>query len=169
MGVRDFGSLPSEARLWVFNTGEAISPDMRERLQREVENFLAGWAAHGADLSAGFRIVEDRFLLVGVDQDVTAPSGCSIDAMTRFLRDLGREINFDILDAPPCCYREGEEVRCVSRQHFAELAESGEVTGSTTVFDLTVTSVGDVLEGRFERPLEGSWYERAFPVATAEG
>lgn len=164
MGMRRFEDLPPESRIWAFNTGVVMSAEQRTRLTTEVEQFLAGWAAHGDDLTAGYRIIEDRFLLVGVDQSATTPSGCSIDAMTRFLRDLGREIGFDILDAPPCCFRRDGEVVCVSRDRFAELAHNGRVDTETTVFDLTVVTVGDVLAGGFERKLAGSWYEKAFPV-----
>jgi len=42
------------------------------------------------------------------------------------------------------------------------------VTLDTIVFDNTVTSVGDVRSGRWERPAAGAWHGRAFFGITSE-
>ena len=152
-----------ECRVWAFNAGRTLDREQEKMIEKRLREFLSQWSAHGSPLEAGYRIVEDHFLLVAVDQDVSAPSGCSIDAMTRFLKELGEEMELDFLDAPPCCYRDEENnVRCVSREEFAELVEKGEVDESTRVFDLTVPTVGAVRSEGFERKLAGSWYEKAF-------
>lgn len=155
-------SMRDECRLWAFNAGRALGEAEEKQIESRLREFLGQWAAHGSPLDAGYQIVEDHFLLVAVDQDVSAPSGCSIDAMTRFLKELGEEMSLDFLDAPPCCYRDGDEVRCVSREEFAAMVERGSVTETTRVFDLTVPTVGAVRSEGFERKLAGSWYEKAF-------
>ena len=45
---------------------------------------------------------------------------------------------------------------------FAQLAATGSVTLETTVFDNTLTSVGDVRAGRWETRLAQAWHARAF-------
>ena len=164
MGLTTFNNLPDHARLWAFTSGRDLSEGERQTVESAVHDFLGGWAAHGADLTASAEILHNRFLLVGVDQDQTAPSGCSIDAMTRFLRELGSEIGIDFLDAPNCSFRDGEEICSVDRLTFKKLAEEGKVDGETTVFDLTVPTVGDLREGKFETAAEKTWYAKAFPL-----
>ncbi|MGE3801000.1 MAG: hypothetical protein AB7H80_08275 [Candidatus Kapaibacterium sp.] len=165
MGLTNFNQLPDHARLWAFTSGQKLSEDQQQLVEATVREFLDGWAAHGADLTAGAEIVHDRFLLVGVDQDLTAPSGCSIDAMTRFLRDFGNKIGVDFLDSPNCSFRIGEEITSVDRATFRKLAEEGKVDSDTTVFDLTVPTVGDLRAGKFETSADKTWYAKAFPLS----
>ncbi len=165
MGITRFDELPDHARLWAFVSGKDLDETERNAVESAVREFLGGWAAHGADLTAAAEILHNRFLLVGVDQDLTAPSGCSIDAMTRFLRELGGKTGIDFLDAPNCSFRKGEEIRSVDRGTFRQLAEEGEVDAETIVFDLTVPTVGDVRAGKFETAADGTWYAKAFPLA----
>ena len=48
-----FEDLPDHGRLWVFPASRALSQDEATRCLREVDDFLAEWAAHGAPLRAG--------------------------------------------------------------------------------------------------------------------
>ena len=70
-----FEQLPDNARLWAFVSGTELSEQEQELIQQRVGEFLGGWAAHGAPLTAGLTLLHNRFLLVGVNQDMTAPSG----------------------------------------------------------------------------------------------
>ncbi|HKJ01059.1 MAG TPA: hypothetical protein VJ997_01355, partial [Longimicrobiales bacterium] len=73
----DFDDLPDHSRIWVFPASRALSADEAARLLAEVDGFLAAWAAHGHPLRSGRRLVDHHFLVVGVDEDAEAPSGCS--------------------------------------------------------------------------------------------
>lgn len=166
MSLVSFEKLPGHARLWAFTSGNELTAEQRDAVESGVREFLSGWAAHGAALTAGFDLLHNRFLVVGVDQDETAPSGCSIDAMTRFLKGLRERIGVDFLDAPDCCFRVGDEIRCVDRTRFRELAKNHEVGEETTVFDLTVPRVEDLTGGRFETSAGSTWFARAFQLGT---
>src|SRR5688572_6069689 len=115
MGLISFPELPDSARLWIFNAERPLTRDENDTLRTHLESFLGQWAAHGSQLTVGYQILHDRFLMVGVDDRMVGPSGCSIDAMTRFLVQAGAQLGIDFLNAPDVCYREGEEIRCVDR------------------------------------------------------
>lgn len=159
-----FDQLPDNARLWAFASGTDLSEQEQEFVQQHVGEFLSGWAAHGAPLTAGLTLLHNRFLLVGVNQDETAPSGCSIDAMTRFLKQVREQTGIDFLDAPHCCFRSDDTVRSVDRKTFRQLAEEGTVDAETIVFDLTTATVGDVRARKFETAAADTWYAKAFPL-----
>lgn len=169
MSLVSFDMLPDRARLWAFTSGTELSAPQREAVENGVREFLSGWAAHGAPLTAGFSLLHNRFLLVGVDQDQTAPSGCSIDAMKRYLKGLREQTGIDFPDAPDCCYREGNDIICVDRAEFRALAKAGEANTETIVFDLTVPTVGDLRSGAFETTAGSTWHAKAFPLATGAG
>ena len=157
-----FKSLPDTARLWAFSLPHTFSDAEELHLKEKVEKFLSEWAAHGDALTAGLQICESRFLLVGVDQQKTAPSGCSIDVMVRFLKEYGEANDIDIVDAPTCCWRKGNQIICTDRAKFASFVATREVSENTTVFDLTTGTVGQLRQGDFERNFAGSWYEKVF-------
>lgn len=159
-----FEQLPDNARLWIFNTARALTAEEREMLQRKLDRFVAEWAAHRKDLTAGYTIRHDRFILLGVDESKLPPSGCSIDAMVRFLRELGSATGIQIIDAPDICYRAGDAIACVERAEFTRRANNGDVDAGTVVFNGMVDRLGDLLGGKWELPAGESWHRHAFDL-----
>lgn len=157
-----FDELPEDARVWIFSAARALNPSERARLLAEVDAFLDRWGAHATPLTAGRDLVYDQFLFVAVDQRAAGPSGCSVDALVRRMKALQDEIGVELVDHAPVLFRQGAAIARVPRETFAELAAAGEVGPGTTVFDNTLTSLGDVRAGRWEVPASDSWHARAF-------
>lgn len=157
-----FDELPDHGRMWIFPAGRALTPDERAALLREVDAFLDGWAAHGAPLRSGREMVGDHFLVVGVDEDVEAPSGCSIDALVNRLRALGDDLDVELIRHAPVWYRAADGVRVASRAAFRQLASEGTVGPDTPVFDTSLVRLGDYRKGLLERPARETWHGRAF-------
>ena len=164
----EFANLPADARLWVFGASRALSTGEESTLLSEVDAFLDEWKAHGSPLTAARDWRYGRLLLVAVDERSVPPSGCSIDAMVHVLKGLEGRLDVTLIDNTPVWFQEGEEAKRVSRPEFSALAKSGVVGPETTVFDFSVTRVGDVREGRWEVAASRTWMNRAFfPKASA--
>jgi hypothetical protein len=162
MPLIPFADLPAHGRLWVFPVAKALDEAEQAQCMEVVDAFLHQWAAHGHPLASGRELREGRFVLVGVDVDAEAPSGCSIDALINALRHLGSEMHTTFIDHAPVWYRDGDVIRCVSRADFRRRATEGEVTLDTRVFDTSLTSVAQLREGQLERAVADSWHGRAF-------
>ena len=54
------------------------------------------------------------------------------------------------------------EVRRAERAEFRRLAQAGEVDADTVVFDTTLTRVGGLRDGSWERPAREAWHRQAF-------
>lgn len=158
----EFADLPDHGRLWVFPSIRPLTPAEGERCLGVVDEFLDQWAAHGAPLRSARELRDARFLLVGVDVDAEAPSGCSIDALVNRLRALGSEMGTTFIEHGPVWYRHGDAIRTVSRADFKALATEGAVTAETPVFDTSLTKVAEARSGKLERPARESWHGRAF-------
>jgi hypothetical protein len=106
-----------------------------------------------------------RFLLVAVDERITPPSGCSIDALNAVLRKLERELDMEVLAGGSVWFRDeragGDPCR-TTREEFGRRVKAGEVTKDTVVFDLSVTRVREAREGGWETPARDSWHRRYF-------
>jgi hypothetical protein len=157
-----FDALPDAARLWIFSAERRLAPEERDALLREVDGFLDQWAAHGQPLTCARDVRHDRFVMVAVDEAAAGVSGCSIDALTRRLRDLERRLGVALLDNGPVHYRGDDGVERVSRAAFGSLAAAGAVTPDTVVFDNTVATVGEVRAGKWERAARETWHGRSF-------
>ncbi len=153
-----FESLPDHARIWVFGSSAPLAADASAELLRHVDDYLAGWSAHGDPLTCARDWRDERFLVIGVDQSQAGASGCSIDALFRILQGVERSLGVTLLSGGRVFYRDAEgAVQCVDRATYAARARDGLVGDDTPVFDTTLTSAGDY-RARFERAASTSWH-----------
>jgi hypothetical protein len=85
-------------------------------------------------LTAARDLRHDQFVLVGVDERAAGVSGCSVDALVRRMQQLERVLGVELINNGPVLYRDGDEIRRVSRDEFSGLASAGKVTLDTPVF-----------------------------------
>jgi hypothetical protein len=157
-----FNRMPSDARLWIFAAERALTDTEQHTLLAAVDSFLEGWAAHGAPLAAARDLRYGQFLFVAVDESSAGASGCSIDAMTRVLAALERDMGLELVNHTPVLYRAGTDVARVDRAAFADRARRGDVSPDTLVFNNTLSRVGELQAGKWEVPARDSWHARAF-------
>ena len=162
MPLVDFDLMPEHARLWIFAAERPLDSAERDRLLLNVDSFLETWRAHGAPLNAARDWRYDRFLFVSVDEAAAGVSGCSIDALIHDIRALEKELQTTLFDNAPVVFRDGADIRRVTRDVFAEMAKTGSVTVETPVFNNTLTNVGQLESGEWEVPAAKSWHARAF-------
>jgi len=169
MRMNQFDQLPDNARLYVFGTSRRLTPAEQDLFLGAIDDFLAVWQAHQADVAAARDWRHDRFLLVGADEAVTALSGCSIDSLTRRIKELEAQMGLALLEGGHVFYRGKAGIERVSREAFSRLVAEGEVGPATIVFNNTITTVGQVRAGSWEIPFERSWHAQVFTAPkTAE-
>ena len=83
-------------------------------------------------------------------------------ATLKRLKVLEQEIGMELVNHAPVVFRQDDEIQRVPRDKFAEMAASGKVGLDTTVFNNTLTRLGDVRAGRWETRVANSWHGRAF-------
>ena len=157
-----FDVLPEDARVWIFSAERELTAVEQERVLADVDRFIDQWGAHSVPLVAGRELQYGQFLFVAVDQRTAGPSGCSIDALVRQMKELEHELNVELVNHAPVLFRRGTHVERVSREDFSELIADGHVNLATTVFNNTLQVLGDVRAGRWEVPASESWHGQAF-------
>ena len=78
------------------------------------------------------------------------------------MKTLQQELGVELADHAPVLFRRGDEIARVAREEFLALVADGEVSLDTTVFDNTLTRLGDVRDGRWETNAARTWHGRAF-------
>lgn len=157
-----FNELPDDARLWVFPASRPLLPEEENEVLGRVDAFLADWKAHGAPLTVGRDWREGRFLMVAVDEASVPPSGCSIDALVRVLKEEGAALKVNFMDHGSVWFRRGGGVENVPRTDFKKMAVEGKVGPETPVFDTAITRISQLRLGEWEKPARHSWHGKAF-------
>ena len=157
-----FDVLPEDARVWIFSAERELTVVEQERVLADVDHFIDQWGAHNVPLVAGRQLQYGQFLFVAVDQRTAGPSGCSIDALVRQMKELENDLGVELVNHSPVLFRRGTDVERVSREDFAELVAAGHVGLTTTVFNNTLQIMSDVRAGRWEVPVSESWHSQAF-------
>jgi hypothetical protein len=160
-------SLPNHSRIWIFPANRPLTNAESTELLSTLDEYLANWQAHHVPVQAARELHFHQFLVIAANPDVTAPSGCSIDDMTRAIKALGTKFNVDFFGAMKVFYRENENIRMVTRGEFKQLAESGGVNAETIVFDHTLTTLGDLRGVKWEVSASASWHAALLPEAIA--
>jgi len=158
MPITSFSKLPDDARLWVFAASDRITGERTSELLDAVDEYLAGWKAHGEPLTSAREWRDDRFLVIAVDQSTAGASGCSIDALFRILQQLQGRLGTSLVGGGRVFFRNrAGEIEATTRAVFADRAVAGEVDTGTIVFDTTVTSLESYRRG-FERRAGETWH-----------
>ena len=159
-----FSSLPEDARVWIFGSAEALSPDDATALLQSVDEYLEGWRAHGSPLTVAREWRDNRFLAIAVDQRDENASGCSLDALFRVLQGLESTLGVALLGNSRVYFRAADgSVQATDRAGFADLAQGGSIAADSHVFDLSVPTVGD-WRGHFETSAATAWHRSLLPM-----
>ena len=113
MPLVSLGSLPDDARVWVFAAERELAPAEADAVLGTVDAFLGVWAAHGRPLRSARDLRGSRFLIIAVDEASAGASGCSIDALVREIRALEGQLDVALVDHGPIVFRDGGTIRRV--------------------------------------------------------
>jgi hypothetical protein len=158
MPITSFQELPDDARVWVFAASDPVTGDRAAQLLDTVDEWLAGWKAHGEPLTAARDWRDDRFLVIGVDQSTAGASGCSVDALFRILQSLQRQLGTSLVGGGRVFYRNrAGDVESATRAGFTERAAAGDLDADTVVYDTTLTTAADY-RSRFVLRAGDAWH-----------
>ncbi len=155
----NFDTLPETARIWIYQSNRSFSEVELEEITKKLTVFLGGWTAHGADLQAGFEIKYKRFIVIALNQQMNAATGCSIDASVKLIQDLETTYEVDLMDKMNVSYKQGEYVAYKTLIDFKKMAKDKAVSKNTIVFNNLVNSKAEYLEF-WEVPASESWHSR---------
>ena len=157
--IVSFDSLPQTSRIWIYQCNRSFSDSELEEISKKLTAFLEGWTAHGADLQSGFEIKYKRFIVIALDQQVNAATGCSIDASVKFIQELEKAYKVDLMDKMNVSYKQGEYVAYKTLTNFKKMAKDKAVSKNTIVFNNLVNSKAEYAEF-WEVPASESWHSR---------
>jgi len=142
----DFDKIPQDARIWVYQANRQLTDAEANTIENYLKPAVNQWVAHGASLLASAKVLHNRFVIIALDQNMNAASGCSIDASTRWFKELGDTLNIDFFDRSQA-YLDGNEIKTFSVFQYKKAVESGIVSPDTIIFNnITLSTLSDISE-----------------------
>jgi hypothetical protein len=157
----EFNTLPDYSKVWIYQSNRRFTIYELELVTNKTKLFLEQWAAHGTGLKAGFEIKYERFIVIAVNQDEQSATGCSIDSSVRFIQELEKELDIELLDKMNVAFKQGDFVNFKNLLDFKKMAKSGAIGKKTIVFNNLVTNILEYNEN-WEVPADDSWHSRFF-------
>ncbi len=156
-----FETLPEGSRIWIYQSNRKFSDEEMSEIEPLLKDFLEEWTAHGAGLEASYQLKYNRFIIIAINQDTQAATGCSIDASVHFIQTLEQKYGVDLLDKMNVTFKNGEHIAYKTLIDFKRMAKEKSVSANTIVFNNLVNTVGE-WEEHWEIPAGESWHSRFF-------
>ena len=146
----------NDYRVIIYPASRSFTSKESKVITEKLYDFLATWAAHGKPLSSSFKIEKNHFIIVCVDEEIEAASGCSIDALGQIMREIDAEFQLGLFDRMKASFVENGEVKTLKLQDFKKGLREGEISSDIEVFDFSKNTYVAFLSD-FLLPLKRSW------------
>lgn len=155
----DFESLPDHSRVWVYQCNRSFTEEEQNSIKEKLNQFITSWTAHGKDLQAGYTIKYNRFIILALNQNLNAATGCSIDASVHFIQQLEQDYKVDLMDKMNVSYKQGAFIAYKPLKDFKKMAKQNAVSKKTIVFNNLVNTITE-FKSHWEVPASESWHSR---------
>ena len=156
-----FIDLPLDSKIWIYQSNRKFSDTEISEIEIDLQSFLNQWEAHGTPLESGYQIKYNRFIIIAVNQENQAATGCSIDKSVAFIQQIEQKYSVDLLDKMNVTFKNGEHIAHKSLIDFKKMAKDKAVTENTIVFNNLVNNIEEFNEN-WETPAGESWHSRFF-------
>ncbi|MCU0441345.1 MAG: ABC transporter ATPase [Bacteroidia bacterium] len=149
-------NMPPEAKVWIYAANRILTLTEKEVIEQAGQAFTTSWTAHQQLLSASFDILHNLFLVIAVNEEVAAVSGCGIDKSVHFITEINKQYNLDLFNRMQLELWENDQVVPLSKQELSVRWQQGNVNPQTIVFNKTVQTKSD-FDKEFKQTLDQSW------------
>ncbi len=146
------------SRVWAYIISKKLSTEELNSLKASGNTFVMGWTAHEQQLTASFEIFKDRIIVVKVNEDVTGASGCSIDKLTRFIKDTEKQFDIELLNRLLVAYKNENDLEIVHSSKIKELLAENKISENTIVYNTSILTQNELND--WEQPLKETWLNK---------
>lgn len=94
----DFKSLDDSSQIWVYQADRELTAEEQLFIKKELAIFTEEWESHGEMLNGAVDVVDNYFVVLGVQPPTGKLCGGSVDALFRFIKSVGANIRVDFFN-----------------------------------------------------------------------
>tara|TARA_B100001287_G_scaffold267374_1_gene262411 strand:+ start:603 stop:1085 length:483 start_codon:yes stop_codon:yes gene_type:complete len=156
--IVNFKSLNKNSRVWIFQSINLIDDQLVEIIKEKISLFLNKWKSHQRDFKSSFEIRHNTFIIVAADES-SLVSGCSIDSLVNFIKDLENSYNLQLMDKLHVKYIENGKIITQHINKFKIHCQSLGKKDSLIVFNNLVKDISE-LENNWQVDIRDSWHNK---------
>lgn len=156
-----FDSLNDYSRVWVYASHIELSDNQIAKITDKLNLALKDWNSHGQNLKSSFLILENRFVIISVEEDEMAKaSGCAIDKSTHWMKDIANDLGLDFFQNNLVYFKNtNQKTESVDFRSVSELLNNKRISADT-IFINTQIKVKDQLKTEWFLPLKSTWLKK---------
>ena len=157
--VVTFDKISDDSRIWIFQSNQLISNIDIESLEKKIDAFLSSWTSHGDQLMVASKIKYNLFVIIALDESCSTASGCSIDKLVNFIKNIENEYQISLLDRLDLSYRDKNKISVLRLDDFKRKILEKKINNDTIVFNNLINLKSDLTDN-WEIPLNRSWHQK---------
>tara|TARA_B100001029_G_C15053241_1_gene452368 strand:- start:757 stop:1257 length:501 start_codon:yes stop_codon:yes gene_type:complete len=154
-----FNLLPPNAKVWIYQSDSNLSSKDVELIEKEVKFFLNNWSSHNKEIESSFEIRYNRFLIIGLNENINLASGCSIDKSVNFIKNLQSILKVNFLNRLDVAYKIGNEINSISLLEFQTMIRKNKLSKDSIVYNNMIDTKKLYLNN-WETTIENSWHKK---------
>ena len=151
----DFNNLSNDSRLWLYGSETILTEDQKRVINQKLTFFLEKWESHQQSLTCSFKILENHFLIIALDESKSGAGGCSIDGLQRLIQELENKLDIVLLNRLNVFCRVDNHIKCYSTSKLKEYVDK-----DTLFYDLTIQKKEQMKD--WLKPISNGWCSRYF-------
>ena len=156
--IVNFKSLNKNSRVWIFQSLDFIDDRVVEVIKEKISLFLNEWKSHQKDFKSSFEIRYNTFIIVAADES-NLVSGCSIDSLVNFIKNLETSFDLQLLDKLHVKYIDNGEIETKHLDEFKTYCKNLDKDQKLIVFNNLVKNIRE-LENNWKVNINDSWHKR---------
>jgi hypothetical protein len=153
-------TIKPSTKVWIYTSQSALQATQLEQLNALSQTFLNSWESHGAPVEGGIEILYNRFVVVYADDYDGHLCGRAQDAQVRFIKEIEPILGVSLMNRMLVAYKTDKgEVEALPMSEFSSYVKTIANNGDLTVFDNTITSIGE-FNSKWETNLSNTWMAR---------
>lgn len=154
-----FNLLPPNAKVWIYQSDSNLSSTDVELIEKEVKFFLNNWSSHNKEIESSYEIRYNRFLIIGLNENINSASGCSIDKSVNFIKNLQSILKVNFLNRLNVAYKIGNEINSISLIEFQNMIRENKLSKDSIVYNNMIDTKKLYLNS-WETTIENSWHKK---------
>tara|TARA_B100001027_G_C16252719_1_gene325286 strand:+ start:1078 stop:1560 length:483 start_codon:yes stop_codon:yes gene_type:complete len=157
--IVDFQNMPDDSRIWTYQSDRDLLESEIAIINDKASSFLNTWQAHGKDLECSYSIINKRFIVIAVNENVNPIGGCSIDYSLQLINDISESINLNLLNRLVVNYIKDNKISSVSLNDLKKKIKDGTFSSETIIFNTAISKKAELLDN-FEIKIRSSWLSK---------
>ena len=149
------------SKCWIYQSNRTLTDAEATEIEIGLKNFVTEWTAHKQELKATGKVLLNRFLVLMVDESLNLASGCSIDTLVKFIREVESNFQLSLLDRSVLLFEENNQLKEILLSELNQQIATGEIQSATFYFNNTVTTL-DEMKSKWMIQAKDSWFADRF-------